>query len=76
VILSGSQSPAYCRTPSFFSLNYRDEEATLYDGQTDQWLATGWNSDGWKVTDEMVAPSIKRSESVVVSTAWSQKAIA
>lgn len=76
VILSGSQSLPHSHTPSFFSLNYRDEEATIYDGQTDQWLATGWSPESWQVIDETSAPAIKRYESIVVPTGWSQRAIA
>lgn len=76
VILSGSQSLSRSHMPSFFSLNYRDEEATIYDSQTDQWLATGWSPENWEVMDETSASVIKRHASVVVPTGWSRRAIA
>ncbi|HEY9889425.1 MAG TPA: hypothetical protein V6D02_13555 [Candidatus Obscuribacterales bacterium] len=71
VIFTGSQSGQ----GSFFSFNYRDGEATLYDATTDTWVATGWQSHQWQVTEVNAAiaqPLLPPLEPLV----WSDKAIA
>jgi hypothetical protein len=76
VILSGSHSNRPMYQTSFFSLNYRDEEATLYDAQTDRWLATGWNPYAWYVTDAFKAPTAIMRKPTTVSALRPKSAIA
>ena len=52
-ILSGSQSSQSLDRDSFFSFNYRNDEATIYDAKTDTWIATGWQPDQWRVEELM-----------------------
>jgi hypothetical protein len=44
-LFSGSQSD----DDSFFSFNYRDAEASIYDAATNTWLASGWQPQNWQV---------------------------
>jgi hypothetical protein len=46
-IFSGSHS----EQGSFFSFSGRSREATIYDAESDTWIATGWNPKDWDVED-------------------------
>lgn len=44
-IVSGSHS----QKGSFFSINYRNGEACVYDAIADQWITAGWQPERWQI---------------------------
>ena len=60
---------------SLFSLNCRNNEATIYDAKNDTWIATDWNPDNWKV-DALNKSKGKPSRSRLPNIAIASKAIA
>ena len=46
-------SASHAETGSFFSINYRNGEACVYDATRDRWLATGWSPTNWKVRGQV-----------------------
>lgn len=74
-ILSGSQSGQSLDQDSFFSFNYRNDEATIYDAKTDTWIATGWHPDHWQVGELITTPG-KAAAARYGNNAWANKAIA
>lgn len=70
-IFSGSQTDQ----DSFFSFNYRNGEASIYDAITDTWIATGWNPHSWQVEAIAVAKS-KPLVPRLNQPAWANRAIA
>jgi hypothetical protein len=74
-ILSGSQSEQSADQGSFFSFNYRNDEATIYDATTDTWIANGWHPDHWQIS-ELTTTQGKAAMTRRGNTAWANKAIA
>ena len=60
---------------SFFSFNYRDAEASVYDAATDTWIASGWNPSNWRV-EELSIPKVRARYAKVAIPVWSAPAIA
>lgn len=60
---------------SFFSFNYRDGEACVYDASSNTWIATGWNPKNWQA-EELTVHRGKPSAPRVVAPLWAAKAIA
>ncbi|NER82056.1 MAG: hypothetical protein F6K42_21350 [Leptolyngbya sp. SIO1D8] len=71
VILSGSLTGQ----GSFFSLNYRGADASVYNAVTDTWIASGWDPQMWKV-EELTVPRSKTAISSAANLAWMAQAIA
>lgn len=74
-ILSGSHS----QKGSFFSINYRDGEACIYDAVTDQWLTNGWQPERWQIRELSILPSVSSPTTPrirFVRPTWAKKAIA
>ncbi|MDB9526471.1 hypothetical protein PN498_10765 [Oscillatoria sp. CS-180] len=70
-VLAGSQAGG----ESFFSFNYRDAEASIYDARRNVWVATGWDPNNWHVK-KLVKP---KNQSLVITDRkpeWASRAIA
>lgn len=62
---------------SFFSFNYRDNEASIYDASRNLWLTTEWNPNRWSA--EELVKSKSKSMSVQrphYAIRWDSRAIA
>ncbi|MEM1370276.1 MAG: hypothetical protein AAGG02_20205 [Cyanobacteria bacterium P01_H01_bin.15] len=74
-ILSGSHS----QKGSFFSINYRNGDACIYDAGNDQWITSGWEPAYWRIQELPMLPSMLPSSALPPKThaqAWSSRAIA
>lgn len=47
ILFSGSHSVQ----GSFFSFNYRNGDAAVYDARTDAWVASGWDPESWSIEE-------------------------
>lgn len=72
VILSGAST----ETGSFFSINYRDGEACLYDAICDEWVAAGWEPHNWSIEAMTFTTTNPYPRSSLVSSSWADRAIA
>lgn len=57
MLFSGSNA----ETGDFFSFNYRDRDAVVYDARSDRWLSVGWNPDGWNLEEITTSPTYRLS---------------
>ncbi|NEQ43043.1 MAG: hypothetical protein F6K00_05570 [Leptolyngbya sp. SIOISBB] len=74
-ILSGSHS----QKGSFFSINYRNGDACIYDAATDRWITSGWKPERWQIQELPMLPSMmppKSSRPKRLRFAWGRQAIA
>jgi hypothetical protein len=60
---------------SFFSFNYRDAEACIYDAVADIWITSGWEPKRWRV-EELTARVSKPTLPKRISPLWTTVAIA
>jgi len=70
-IVSGSHT----QKGSFFSINYRNGEACIYDAVNDCWVTSGWHPDQWQVQELSCLPVPSTRPRVMAST-WRSRAIA
>lgn len=74
-ILSGSHS----QKGSFFSINYRNGEACIYDAAADEWITSGWQPDRWQIRELSILPTLSSAQTPrtrVVTPTWAKRAIA
>lgn len=70
-ILSGSHT----QTGSFFSFNYRNSEACIYDAVADCWVTSGWHPDRWQ-GQELSRSQVAIPRPAMLLPVWPSKAIA
>ncbi len=72
VLFSGSHST----DASFFSFNYRDGEACIYDAVNELWITTNWNPQNWHVEELANQPLAKPPLPWLDQPLWTMQAIA
>jgi len=71
-ILSGAHSIQ----GSFFSFNYRNSEACIYDAVADGWVTSGWHPDRWQVQELSRPHTATTTRPTLLLPAWQDQAIA